>query len=295
MRCLSLSVLFFCVINFGVAGASGFVDVSCRERKELVGALMDEDLLEDPSVVLEAEKKRKEAIEEARRKAEEERIAREKAKQGAKKYKASHFVDATFQNMADKKYREDEPSILDGRKSHSWSLYGRNLLGNLASPSYQGDEEGRIVVEICVDASGNVVSAAIIKGTTIIDETCWEAARLAAKNNKFSSGNGMVVGSITYNYYGCDRNLAGSAWSLRGRDLLGKLVQPSYQGNEEGRIVVEICVDAEGNVVFADIAKGTTISNETLRNAAITAAKKNKFSAGGGVAIGTITYNFRLN
>jgi hypothetical protein len=33
-----------------------------------------------------------------------------------------------------------------------------------------------------------------------------------------------------------------------------------------------------------------------LRKAAIEAAKKNKFSAGdGGVAIGTITYNFRLN
>ena len=196
MRCLSLSVLFFCVINFGVAGASGFVDVSCRERKELVGALMDEDLLEDPSVVLEAEKKRKEAIEEARRKAEEERIAREKAKQG----EASHFVDAAFQNMADKKYREDEPSILDGRKSHSWSLYGRNLLGNLASPSYQGDEEGRIVVEICVDASGTVVSAAITKGTTITNETLRNAAVTAAKKNKFSAGGGVAIGTITYNF-----------------------------------------------------------------------------------------------
>ena len=48
-------------------------------------------------------------------------------------------------------------------------------------------------------------------------------------------------------------------------------------------------------VVSATITKGTTITNETLRNVAVNAAKKNKFSAGGGVAIGTITYNFRLN
>ena len=158
----------------------------------------EEDLMtqEDPSLALEAEKKRKEAIEEARRKAEEERIAREKAKQG----EASHFVDAAFQNMADKKYREDEPSILDGRKSHSWSLYGRNLLGNLASPSYQGDEEGRIVVEICVDASGTVVSAAITKGTTITNETLRNAAVTAAKKNKFSAGGGVAIGTITYNF-----------------------------------------------------------------------------------------------
>ena len=80
------------------------------------------------------------------------------------------------------------------------------------------------------------------------------------------------------------------------KDLLGKLAQPSYQSNEEGRIVVEIRVDASGTVVSASIAtKGTTITDEALRNAAITAAKKNKFSTGGGVAIGTITYNFRLN
>ena len=74
------------------------------------------------------------------------------------------------------------------------------------------------------------------------------------------------------------------------------MAQPSYQGNEEGTIVVEVRVDASGNVVSAAIAtKGTTITNETLRKATIEAAKKNKFSAGDGVAIGTITYNFRLN
>ena len=45
----------------------------------------------------------------------------------------------------------------------------------------------------------------------------------------------------------------------------------------------------------AAIANGTTISDRALREASLEAAKKNKFSSGNGVAIGTITYNFILN
>ena len=303
MRCLFLSVLFFCCANFGVVGASVSVDAFCCERMEFVdGAMMYENSSDD----LEAERKRKQA--EARRRAEEERIACEKAEQArveqerivcekaeqeAKKNQASSLAGSAFQNMGNKEYRGYEE--LDLQRGHSWSLNGRDLLSKLVQPSYQGNEEGRIVVEIRVDASGNVVLATITKGTTIINETFWDAARSAAKKNKFSSGSGVVIGTITYNYYGLERNLAGSVWTLSGRDLLGRLPQPIYQGNEEGRIVVEICVDAEGNVVFADIAKGTTVSSETLRDAAIAAAKKTKFSPGNGIVVGTITYNFRLN
>jgi TonB family protein len=108
-------------------------------------------------------------------------------------------------------------------------------------------------------------------------------------------GQGQTKGETQQGNPAGQGSQGGHSWSLNGRDLLGKLAQPSYQGNEEGRIVVEIRVDASGVVVSASIAKGTTITDATLRNSAISAAKKNKFSTGGGVAIGTITYNFRLN
>ena len=186
----------------------------------------EEDLMtqEDPSVALEAEKKRKEAEEEAKRRAEEERIAREKAEQEriarekaeeearikaeqeAKKNQASNLAGSAFQNMGKGQgqtkgeTQQGNPAGQGSQGGHSWSLNGRNLLGKLAQPSYQGNEEGRIVVEIRVDALGNVVSAAITKGTTITNETLRNAAINAAKKNKFSTGGGVAIGTITYNF-----------------------------------------------------------------------------------------------
>lgn len=186
-----------------------------------------EDLMtqEDPSVALEAEKKRKEAEEAARRRAEEERIAREKAEQEriarekaaeevrikaeqeAKKNQASSLAGSAFQNMGKGQgqtkgeTQQGNPAGQGSQGGHSWSLDGRNLLGKLAQPSYQSNEEGRIVVEIRVDASGTVVSASIAtKGTTITDEALRNAAITAAKKNKFSTGGGVAIGTITYNF-----------------------------------------------------------------------------------------------
>lgn len=85
----------------------------------------------------------------------------------------------------------------------------------------------------------------------------------------------------------------GNSWSLAGRNLLGTMVSPRYSENEEGFLVVEIRVDASGNVIAARILRGT-ISSTTLQDAAKEAAMKTKFSAGSGVVIGSITYNFKL-
>ena len=192
-----------------------------------VSAPAEEDLMtqEDPSVALEAEKKRKQAEEEARIRAEEERIAREKAEQerierekaeeaarkkaeqDAKKNQASSLTGSAFQNMGKGQgqtkgeTQQGNPVGQGSQGGNSWSLNGRNLLGKLAQPSYQGNEEGTIVVEIRVDASGNVVSAAIsTKGTNITNETMRSAAIEAAKKNKFSTGGGVAIGTITYNF-----------------------------------------------------------------------------------------------
>lgn len=185
----------------------------------------EEDLItqEDPSVALEAEKKRKQAEEEAKRRAEEERIAREKAEQEriarekaaeearikaeqeAKKNQASSLAGSAFQNkgkgqgQTKGETQQGNPVGEGSFGGHTVSI-GRKLLGKLAQPSYQSNEEGRIVVEIRVDASGNVVSATITKGTTITNETLRNAAVVAAKKNKFSTGGGVAIGTITYNF-----------------------------------------------------------------------------------------------
>ena len=192
-----------------------------------VSAPTTEDLMtqEDPSVALEAEKKRKQAEEEARIKAEQERIAREKAEQEriarekaaeearikaeqeAKKNQASSLAGSAFQNMGKGQgqtkgeTQQGNPAGQGSQGGHSWSLSGRDLIGSLAQPSYQGNEEGRIVVEIRVDASGKVESASVSsKGTNITNQALRTAAVNAALKNKFSAGTGVAMGTITYNF-----------------------------------------------------------------------------------------------
>ncbi len=88
----------------------------------------------------------------------------------------------------------------------------------------------------------------------------------------------------------------GNSYSLDGRSLVGQLVRPTYTVYEEGKIVVTIIVNKEGNVISASVGKGTNIDNTTLRNAAIEAAKKTKFNkiSSEKNQSGTITYMFKL-
>ena len=86
-------------------------------------------------------------------------------------------------------------------------------------------------------------------------------------------------------------------WDLGGRDMLGELPRPAYNGiQEEGRVVVTITVDPEGNVIDTRINNRTNTTNLQLRNAAEQAARKTKFNAisAENNQTGTITYYFKL-
>jgi len=86
-------------------------------------------------------------------------------------------------------------------------------------------------------------------------------------------------------------------FNLSGRSLgAGGLPRPAYTNQEEGRIVVNITVDSKGNVIFAEIGRGTNIDNTSMRNSAIDAAKKAKFNkiTGTNNQTGTITYIYKL-
>jgi TonB family protein len=65
---------------------------------------------------------------------------------------------------------------------------------------------------------------------------------------------------------------------------------------EEGRVVVTITVNPQGNVVKASINSRTNTSSPALRKAALDAAKKATFNAVPGLdnQEGTITYYFKL-
>lgn len=113
-------------------------------------------------------------------------------------------------------------------------------------------------------------------------------------NNAPAEGMGNTEGSNHEGNPAGKGESGGNSWSLNGRNLMETIAQPSYNSNVEGRVVVSIRVNSSGQVVSAARGLGTTISDASVLNAAIEAAKKTQFSAGTGEVSGSITYNFRL-
>lgn len=89
----------------------------------------------------------------------------------------------------------------------------------------------------------------------------------------------------------------GISFSLSGRSSKS-LPKPEYKSQSEGKVVVEVTVDQNGNVVSARPGiKGTTTSNKILHEAAQIAALKAKFDVkrdAPALQKGTITYHFML-
>ena len=97
-----------------------------------------------------------------------------------------------------------------------------------------------------------------------------------------------------------DRGTVGSSagWSLDGRSIVGnggRPVMPTRVPDIRGTVVVEITVNAAGQVTNAKVLlRGTNVVDSALREAAVRAARKTRFNALGGVPDqkGTITYHF---
>lgn len=97
-----------------------------------------------------------------------------------------------------------------------------------------------------------------------------------------------------------DKGRAGSSagWSLDGRSIVGnggRPVMPTRVPDIRGTVVVEITVNAAGQVIDAKVRlRGTNVVDSKLRSAALQAARKTRFNALGGVPDqkGTITYHF---
>lgn len=128
-----------------------------------------------------------------------------------------------------------------------------------------------------------------------------EQAAKTVKAGKAGSVFGQSVGVGQSTGAGTSGNPAGKGssngndWNLSGRDLRGGIPRPDYNANEEGKIVVSIRVDESGNVISATTGQGTTITDRTLVEKTLAAARKVKFSSGKNNVYGTITYKFKLN
>lgn len=113
-----------------------------------------------------------------------------------------------------------------------------------------------------------------------------------------SSGEG-VQGSQTGNAdVGISQGAGGyGSFNLDGRSLgTGGLPRPTYNVQDEGRVVVTITVNPQGEVIATSINRQTNTVNPALRKAAEDAAKRARFNAVSGLnnQTGTITYYFNL-
>jgi outer membrane biosynthesis protein TonB len=104
------------------------------------------------------------------------------------------------------------------------------------------------------------------------------------------TGNGKGTGTVPG-----DGSGDGISYSMGGRGSL-MLHKPSYDSKEQGKVVVTIKVDRQGNVFSAVAgAKGTNVSDQTLWQLAKDAALKSKFASDPNAPetqVGSITYNF---
>jgi TonB family protein len=80
-----------------------------------------------------------------------------------------------------------------------WSLQGRSMK-SMPKPSNDFKEQGKVVVNITVDKSGNVVGVSVGDGTTISDRYTQQLALDAARKAKFTEGETPQRGTIIYNF-----------------------------------------------------------------------------------------------
>ena len=111
------------------------------------------------------------------------------------------------------------------------------------------------------------------------------ADNASANNTSGTKGNPVGKGMGVTN---------GNQWSLYGRDVK-RMPKPSSNFAQAGIVVVNIMVDAAGNVTNATVGDGTTISDRGTQQLALQAARQAKFTEGDTPQIGKITYTFKLN
>jgi len=112
-------------------------------------------------------------------------------------------------------------------------------------------------------------------------------------DNPFGKSNGDGGGTGGGSGTGTGVSIGGG---LSGRKVVNRprIVDTSQK---VGKVVIDICVDANGTVTQANYTqRGSTTTDTELRNKALAAAKQYKFaaSAGGGSECGPVTFTFRL-
>lgn len=159
---------------------------------------------------------RKKAAEEAARKKAAEEAARKKAAEEAAKAAVNNRVAGAFgsggnkgdsgntsgkgnQGSATGNSNVGSSTGQGGLGTGTTARVGNRTVVYLARPAYADSQsEGTVIVAIRVDAAGKVISASVTRSTT--SSALKSAAVAAAKQSKFSEGNAVESGTITYRF-----------------------------------------------------------------------------------------------
>ena len=160
---------------------------------------------------------RKKAAEDAARKKAAEDAARKKAAEEAAKAAANNRVAGAFgsggnkgdsgntsgkgnQGSATGDSNVGSSTGHGGLGTGTTARVGNRTVVYLAKPAYADSQsEGTVIVAIRVDAAGKVISASVTRSTTS-SSALKSAAVAAAKQSKFSEGNAVESGTITYRF-----------------------------------------------------------------------------------------------
>ncbi|MDR2472360.1 MAG: TonB family protein [Tannerella sp.] len=137
------------------------------------------------------------------------------------------------------------------------------------------------------DNINRVADNAFGPGSTTASQQGDKSSPTGNQGNPF--GNTNTGSTATIGGYG--------SFNLDGRSIGGGgLPRPAYVSGDEGKIVINITVDPAGNVINAEIGRGTTIDNASQRQNALQAARRAKFNSikSANNQNGTIIYRYRF-
>jgi hypothetical protein len=126
------------------------------------------------------------------------------------KEKNAEFINDLFIDSAQPGESEQKPSVDKPNKDQkntdsenlgdiSWRLEGRGNI-KLPRPKKEHTQTCTVYIDVLVDENGDVKSATVSGKTITSDTGALEAAKSAAWQAKFTPGEGMVKGTITYKF-----------------------------------------------------------------------------------------------
>lgn len=204
------------LVNFGsVDDAGGKLDMALSDRSQRVSAPKPQDVQPEEPMLTSEEEDAPEVVQSPKPRKPQKEVVEEQPKPREANPRASFPVRTHGSQSKSEGQTEGEGNqgvehgSFDGAHTEgggigsggsSFDLSGRMLVDSLPKPLYNADEEGKVIVNIMVDAAGNVTSATKAVGTSIADMELVGAALKAARQARFSAAEGQDVqrGTITY-------------------------------------------------------------------------------------------------